>query len=1005
MSTEHKNFIKRRLHQAVCKTLRSPVASLSALMLTGALMSSPVMAQQAGSIKGKVTSEVAGLSVAGVTVTASSDVMPKARTATTRANGSYTLPALLPGQYTLTFTSADGTVRETNVEVFLDQASNVSISLNTAPVDNTEVIYVTASRIIREGNASLTNSLSKEAITNIPSGKNYRDLLAIVPGVQYSELSTLGPSAGGSGRDNSYGFDGVDLSLPMFGNLASEPSTHDVGSVTIDRGGAKATKFNRAGGLAINVLSKSGTNEFHADLEYQIQPKSLYADKDGTTGVKYDTNKTWLTSSISGPLIEDELFFYASYFRPETDKPNKENVRGDVKDYNSVRNEYYGKLTWAPTDELLLNASLRTSERVDKGASVGSYDADSTSSGSVVNQDIFTFDGSYLISDETVLSFQYNTFEYESASAPDNLIPNVSPRIGDSLDITQLDTLGLFNLPKYDLDNLLYDNAAAIPLIEQYGYYDNDGVLTSSGSVGVGSTINNQDFKRTSFEIKLDHEMEIGDSSHKIHLGFQFKENEEVLSRLSNGWGSISFIGGEAPDDYEGTVPVYYQATVQQMSLETDTGSVVPAITSSSENYNFEINDEITHGDFTYNVGVMLSSDVLYGQGLKKNSSNVSGFEVAEGHKYKMYEVDFLDMIQPRLGITWNYAEGSTLFANLASYNPEASSLARAASWARNSQKTMKVFFDETGNYISDQAASGSSGKFFEENLKPRRTDEITIGLTKSVSNELLIRTHVRQRKALHAWEDTWNGSRLYGEYDTPFGNGVPASIADKGLYIEDLQAYRDEVGGSSYVIAELDGSENTYYEWSIESEYVGDNVYLNVSYVWSHYYGNYDQDITSGASDGNLFIGSSNLADGKGRQLWDGKYGTLNGDKPHVFKAMGYYTTDWDADIGFNFVYQSGDVWEAWDGSLYGYSSSTIRYAEHAGSRREVSHWQLDLRYSQKFQLTDDLDVNFNAEVYNVFDKQTGYNYDPYVSNDTFGEARNLINPRRVQLSIKIEY
>ncbi|MFT4788795.1 MAG: hypothetical protein ACI9J5_002139 [Paraglaciecola sp.] len=1004
MSTQQNNFIKRRLHQAVCNTLKTPAASITALMLTGALMSSPVMAQQSGSIKGKVSTEVAGISVAGVTVTASSNIMPKPRTATTKANGSYTLPALLPGQYTLTFTSSDGTVRETTVEVFLDQASDVSIALSTAPVDSTEIIYVTASKIIREGNASLTNSLSKDVIEKIPTGQNYRDLLAVIPGVQYSENTTLGPSAGGSGRDNKYGFDGVDISLPMFGNLASEPSTHDIGSVTIDRGGAKAIGFNRSGGLSINTLSKSGTNEFHADVKYQIQPKSLYADKDDLNGEKYDSNKSWITTSISGPLIEDELFFYASYFRPEDDKPNKENGRGSVKDFSSIRDEYYGKLTWAPTAQLLLNASIRTSERIDKGQSVGAFDADSTSVGSQTDQDIVTFDGSYLISDETVLSFQYNSFKLKSAGAADNLIPNISPRIGDSLDITQLDTLGLFNVPKFGLDDPLYDSAAALPLIQQYGYLDADGELIAGGSVGVGSTINNQDFNRTSFEVKLDHDMEIGNTSHKIHFGFQWKENEEILSRLSNGWGSIRFIGGETPDNYEGTVPVYYQATVQQMSLETESGGVVPDITSSSENFNIEVNDEITHGDFTYSVGVMISNDILYGQGLKKNTNNVSGYEVAEGHKYEMYEVDFLDMIQPRLGITWAYSEDSTVFANLASYNPEASSLARAASWARNSQKSMQVFFDESGNYLSDQPASGSSGKFFEDNLKPRRTDEITIGATKAVSNELLLRTHVRQRKAFHAWEDTWNGSRLYGKYESPFG-GVPDNIADKGLYIEDLQSYRDEVGGSSYVIAELDGSENTYYEWSIEGEYVGDNTYLNVSYVWSHYFGNYDQDITSGASDGNLFIGSSNLADGRGRQLWDGKYGTLNGDKPHVLKALGYYTTDWNADIGFNFVYQSGDVWEAWDGSLYGYSSSTIRYAETAGSRREASHWQLDLNYAQRFQLTDDLELNFNAEVYNVFDNQTGYNYDPYVSNDTFGEARNLINPRRVQLSVSIAY
>jgi hypothetical protein len=371
-----------------------------------------------------------------------------------------------------------------------------------------------------------------------------------------------------------------------------------------------------------------------------------------------------------------------------------------------------------------------------------------------------------------------------------------------------------------------------------------------------------------------------------------------------------------------------------------------------------------------------------------------------------MHNVGFMDMIQPRLGITWAYNEDDTIFANFASYNPDTTSLARAASWDRANQSTQVVYFDSAGQSLGYTEANGSSGKFFEDDLEARRTDEITIGMTKYFSNEFFMRTHVRQRKALHAWEDTWNGSRTYGQYDTPFGDGVPANIADKGLYIEDLDVWRDQLGGgSSYVIAELDSSENTYYEWSIEGDYTGDNFYLNMSYVWSHYFGNYDQDITSTASDGNLFVGSSNLADGKGRQLWDGKYGTLNGDRPHVLKALGYYTTDWNADIGFNFVYQSGDVWEAWDGSLYGYSSNTIRYAEHAGSRREASHWQLDLNYAQSFTLSNDLVLKFTADVYNVFDNQTGYNYDPVVSSTTFGQAQTLINPRRVQLTVNVGF
>jgi hypothetical protein len=1006
MSTQQTQFIKRRLHQAVCKTLRTPAASISALMLTGALMSSPAMAQQSSSIKGKVSTEISNISVAGVTVSASSNVMPKPRLAITKADGTYTLPALLPGKYTLSFTSADGTVRETEVEVLLNQTSNVSVAFEAPPTDSVEVIVITSSKVIRDGNSSITNSLNQEAVSKIPSGQSYRDLLAIIPGVQYSENGTLGPSAGGSGRDNKYGFDGVDISLPMFGNLSSEPSTHDVAYVTIDRGGSKAIGFNRAGGLNINTTSKSGTNEFHANVEYKTQPTSLYADKDTVDGVKFTTDKTWITTSVSGPLIEDELFFYGSYFRPETKKESKETAYGPTKDDTSKRDEFFGKLTWAPSDDLLFNFSARNSDKDKQGLSVGSKDTDSTSQGSSSKLGIYVFEGTYLLNDATELSFQYSKYQEKGSDRPDTLLPDVVPRIGDSLDITKLDQLGLFRVPELrdaDAVALGFDNDAAQVLIDNYGFLNENDVRAGGGGIGAHNTLNNLDYYRDTFEIRLDHETEFADMEHSIHVGFQWKENKEVLSRLSNGWGSIGFVGGAPADNFTSDVPAYYSATIEQMSLQDTSGGVVPPITSMSENYNFEVNDTIVHGDFTYNVGVLISNDILYGQGLKENSNTPSGFELAPGHKYEMYEVDFADMIQPRLGITWAYSDEDTVFANYSTYNPDTTSLARAASWARNTQRTKVVYFDQSGSYIGDTDASGSSGKFFQPNMKPRRTDEITIGATKAISNELLLRTHVRQRIAKHAWEDTPNGARLYGDYG-PFG-GVPADIADKGLYIPNLQDYRDDVGGSSYVVADLDGAKNKYYEFSVEGEYVGDNSYLNVSYVWSHYYGNYDQDITGGSSDANLFVGSSNLADGKGRQLWDGKYGTLNGDRPHVLKAMGYYTTDWNADIGFNFVYQSGDVWEAWDGTVYGYSSSTIRYSETAGSRRESSHWQLDLNYAQSFDITEDLTAKFTAEVYNVFDNQTGYNYNPYVSSDTFGEARNLINPRRVQLTVNIGF
>lgn len=1005
-------FIKKRLATATQQALGSP-ATLTAVVLAGILSCNPAMAQQAGGIRGKVTTEQAGPAAAGVTITATSNVMPRARTVVTKEDGSYSLPLLIPGRYTLTFTSADGTVRTTEVDVMLEQTSTVDVSLVAPSTSDVEVITITGNlMVVREGNSSLSNSIGSDVVTGIPVGQDYRDLLKLVPGVQLSENSTLGPSAGGSGVHNKYGFDGVDVSLPMFGNLASEPSTHDVEMVSMERGGAKAVGFNRSGGFAINTKSKSGTNEFHGSLDYKLQDASFSSSpKDG---IDQDTDRSWVTASLSGPLIQDELFFYGSYYRPEVKGSSKETAYGPVKNSESIRDEYFGKLTWAPTYDMLFNVSYRNSQRTGKGLSIGQYEADSVSQGDKADQTIFTLDGSYIIGDYTTLSFQYSKFELKTAGQPDVMV-DVTPAFGQALDIVNLDQMGYLNVPSLlattSPENIAF-NASAQTLIDRYGYLEN-GVRTGGGGVGVYSTINNQNFTRDTLELALDHEI-IGDVIHTIHVGFKYSEGEEELSRLSNGWGAITYHGGLPGLDVNSTdfnsTDVYYIARTQQMSFQTQAGQSVAPIYSSVKSLNLEINDTIEHGDFIYNIGVLISKDTLYGQGLR---STDDGYVVDRGNKYKMYSFDWKDLVQPRLGITWKYDGENTVFANYASYNPEASSLARAASWDRNTAAEMRSFFDENGNYLGSIAASGSSGKMFADNMKPHRIDEFTIGTTKQVTNELFLRAHTRYRHGSHFWEDMPNNGRIAAYPATSQAPGVPSHIVDKGLYIPDLaDRYTNNMGtpgATTYVIAEIDDGQTKYWEINLEAEYTGQRTYLNASYVWSHYYGNFDQDYTTGNNDTNTFIGSSLYGDGPGRYSWDNRYGTLSGDKPHIVKVYGYYTTDWDANIGALLAYQSGQPWAIWDATYYGYSptdgNTSSRYAEPAGSRRSSSHWQLDLSYTQNFKLTESLNMRFRADLFNVFDRQTGYNINPYANSTTFGEARNYYSPRRLQLSIGIDF
>jgi hypothetical protein len=217
--------------------------------------------------------------------------------------------------------------------------------------------------------------------------------------------------------------------------------------------------------------------------------------------------------------------------------------------------------------------------------------------------------------------------------------------------------------------------------------------------------------------------------------------------------------------------------------------------------------------------------------------------------------------------------------------------------------------------------------------------------------------------------------------------------------------------GGSSgsYVIAELDGAYTKYYEVSLEAEYRATKAFVRGSYTWSHYYGNFDQDSSAVTNDANIFIGSSNIADGAGRQLWNFRDGDLRGDRPHLFKVYGYYMLDWHATAGAYLVAQSGQPWEAWSYepyiSLTTSTSDTSRFAEPAGSRRTDGHWQLDLNYTQNVPLGGRLNLQIAADFFNVNNRQTGYNFQPAVHDSTFNTARDYYDPRRFQLAARFRF
>src|ERR1051325_431568 len=586
--------------------------------------------------------------------------------------------------------------------------------------------------MVDKESTALTSGLSNDQITKLPVTQDYKDLQKLIPGVQVTSDQFRGPSAGASGQDNVYMFDGANVTMPLFGIQVAEPATHDIAQVTVIKGGAKAVDFDRAGGFLIDSVSKSGTNKFSGELSFQMFDYSWVADQTGTVNSTYLQDRNWTTFNIGGPIISNPLYFYASYYRPIYTRSNQANLYGDLPKFESKRNEEFGKLTYTPTESWLLNGSYRYSKRDDtSGDDFGSRNAGTTGNGSNNKLQIGTLEGSKVINARSFATFKYYDFRNPGFGTADNLADvAISTAPGTKLDINNLDKIGRLTVTTVIATNAT-QTAFVQPFIDKYGYTQN-GVKTGGGKVGFYPFLRDDDsfFRKNA---QLAYNYTLGSAlSHDLHFGYQRYEDSEDRFQTSNGWGDITIPGSSlnCPAAACGTAkPAFFVASVSQQTTGT-----VPTIHSEFRSQNLELNDTMHLNDWSFNVGVLLSNDTLYGQGLAR-ADNIAGFVKSPGTKYKMYYVPFSKGIQPRLGVTWAYNGSDTVYTSYAKYNLAANSDARAASWDRNLVQNINVYFDQTGTIMGVDPNVSSSGKLFVQDLHPPQISEYLIGTSQQITN------------------------------------------------------------------------------------------------------------------------------------------------------------------------------------------------------------------------------------------------------------------------------
>jgi hypothetical protein len=278
-----------------------------------------------GDIRGTVVDASGGV-VVGAKVSVSDPARSIRRSTETGADGAYSLALLPPGTYRLRV-EAPGFA--THVTEGIEVRVGDSVLLRTEMAVGalaTEVTIVAETPVVEPDRTQQSNTIESVRIANLPiNRRNYLDFALLAPGVvetndlvdgtDYRVVQTpqSGLSFGGSnGRGNAFTIDGIS-NYYNSGGVRPSISQEAVQEFQINRNSFSA-EFGGAVGGAINIVSRSGANEFHGGLFGFLRQRNLQA-RNYFDPVKSAFTRVQAGAVASGPVVRDRTFFFAALER------------------------------------------------------------------------------------------------------------------------------------------------------------------------------------------------------------------------------------------------------------------------------------------------------------------------------------------------------------------------------------------------------------------------------------------------------------------------------------------------------------------------------------------------------------------------------------------------------------------------------------------------------------------------------------------------------------------
>jgi len=336
-----------------------PLRHLSFLLAAGAVLS----AQTTGALQGRVL-DPKGRPVSGAHVVINGAAFQGGRNATTDESGGYRVGLLPPGACVVTVTKEGLNTAKAQAHVGLDRTTTVDLVMNLVA---TATVEVTDSASVMDLKGTTTGAnFTSEAILNLPTSRDFANIALLSPGVTQDNSGFK--VYGSSGAENNFLVDGINTTNVEFGTQGKRIPQEFIQEFQVKTGGYEA-EYGKATGGIINVITKSGGNEFSGDIFAYSEGRVFKSGNQHTNDANLRLRPLLLENrtsefgfDVGGPIIKDKLWFFAAYDRSSNTQESMVRVPGPdlglKAPSDSARDLYALKLTWRLAENQTLIASV-----------------------------------------------------------------------------------------------------------------------------------------------------------------------------------------------------------------------------------------------------------------------------------------------------------------------------------------------------------------------------------------------------------------------------------------------------------------------------------------------------------------------------------------------------------------------------------------------------------------------------------------------------------------------